>query len=138
MLSVSLALRLRAAGLRWTPARGDWFVVRQPEMTGEPFVLSDMTIEVHQYPTGPVIGFNGTTEWALDSVAQHETVWLPSEHQLRELLGNAFRSLERVADGYRVTVTLDGSEQRVEAAGAGDAYGEALLHVLTARGAPSE
>ncbi len=138
MLSVSLALRLRAAGLRWTPARGDWFVVRQPEMTGDPFVLSDMTIEVHQYATGPVIGFNGTTEWALDSVGQHETVWLPAEHQLRELLGDAFRGLDRVADGYRVTVTLDGSEQQFENSGAEDAYGEALLHVLTVRGAPPE
>ncbi|MDP9417965.1 MAG: pilus assembly protein CpaE [Actinomycetota bacterium] len=131
MLSVALALRLRAAGLAWTPTRGDRFVVRQPEMSGETFVLSDMTIEVHQFPTGPVIGFNGTTEWALDSVAQHDTVWLPAEEQLRELLGPAFVALERAGDAFRVTIQAADGQQRFESAQAAEAYGEALLHVLT-------
>ena len=56
-------------------------------MDDEVFVVSDMTVEVHDFPTGKVIGFNGTTEWALDSLAQGDVVWLPREDQLRELLG---------------------------------------------------
>ena len=90
MLSVSLARALRDAGLDWTPARGDHFVMPDRGMDGEVFVLSDMTIEVNHFPGGPVIGFNGTTEWALDSVDQREALWLPGEHQLRERLGDAF------------------------------------------------
>ncbi|MFC5272404.1 hypothetical protein [Brachybacterium sacelli] len=30
--------------------------------------------------------FNGTTEWALDSVEQHEAIWIPREDQLRTAL----------------------------------------------------
>jgi hypothetical protein len=61
-----------------------------------------------------VLGFNGTTEWALDSVAADDALWLPREDQLRELLGGTFVSLTRVlVDGeplaYRVTVALDGA-----------------------------
>ena len=41
-----------------------------------------------------MIGFNGTTEWALDSVELQHSVWLPSETQLRELLAGTFRALE--------------------------------------------
>ena len=55
-------------------------------MDDEVFVLSDMTVEVHQLEHGQVIGFNGTTEWALDSVEDRDAVWLPRESQLRELL----------------------------------------------------
>lgn len=44
-------------------------------MDSDVFVLSDMTIEVHQFPAGPVIGFNRTMEWALDSVEQSEAPW---------------------------------------------------------------
>lgn len=94
-------MRLKAAGLVWHPRPGDRFAVPQPELLGQVFTLSDMTIEVHQHPAGPVLGFNGTTEWALDSVQAADAVWLPAEHQLRELLGPAFRRLEArpAADG---------------------------------------
>jgi hypothetical protein len=51
-----------------------------------------MTIEPRSYPTGVILAFNGTTEWALDSVAQADALWLPREDQLRELRG-AFRRL---------------------------------------------
>ena len=74
MLSVASARALREAGLQWTPARGDSFVIPDRDMDADVFVLSDMTVEVHQFPAGPVIGFNGTTEWALDSVEQSETL----------------------------------------------------------------
>jgi hypothetical protein len=77
-----------------------------------------------------VIGFNGVTEWALDSVEQSEAVWLPAEHQLRDLLGGLFRSLAAASEGYEVTVALPGGERVFPAAGAADAYATALLAVL--------
>jgi hypothetical protein len=130
VLSLSIARRLRDAGLSWTPRRGDRFVVADRDMDDEVFVLSDMTIEVHRYPGGPVIGFNGTTEWALDSVDQHDALWIPAEHQLREQLGAAFVRLEKSGDAHRVVVSLDGVESAVVAAGVADAYGLALLDVI--------
>ena len=87
MLTIELARRLSAAGLEWKPARGDRFVVPVKGMEEDVFVISDLTIDVHPVRTGDVIGFNGTTEWALDSVDRDKVVWLPREDQLRELLG---------------------------------------------------
>jgi hypothetical protein len=130
MLSVEIARRLREAGLSWTPARGDRFVVADRGMDDEVFVLSDMTIEVHHYPGGPVIGFNGTTEWALDSVGQEEALWVPGEQQLRELLGAAFVRLEKFDGVHRVVVSRDGVETAVVAPTAADAYGLALLEFI--------
>ena len=49
-----------------------------------------MVVEVVDTPLGAVLAFNGTTEWALDSIEVDEAVWLPLEHQLRDLLGDAF------------------------------------------------
>ena len=70
-------------------------------MDDEIFVVSDMTVEVHDFPTGKVIGFNGTTEWALDSLAQGEVVWLPREDQLRELIGATSTGSRRCPAGLR-------------------------------------
>jgi hypothetical protein len=139
VISVGLARELRATGLRWLPANGDRFVVVDRGMDDEVFVLSDMTVELHQFPSGPVIGFNGTTEWALDSLDQQDALWLPAEHQLRDLLGAAFRRLERTADGYDV-VLLDGSaagETRASGGNPAEAYGRALLARLTAVTTPA-
>lgn len=133
MISTRLAFELDAAGLSWTPVSGDRFVLRQPGLDGDVFVVSDMTIEVHSLPTGRVVGFNGTTEWALDSVDQGETVWLPSEEQLRGLLEERFRSLERTSTGHRVLLTTHESQHTFEAAEPADAYALALLHLLQHR-----
>jgi hypothetical protein len=131
VISVPLAQRLREAGLRWDPARGDRFVIPGRGMDDEVFVLSDMTVEVHEFPTGPVIGFNGTVEWALDSVDVPSALWLPDEPALRRLLGGTFRSLSRDADRYAVTLELGGRRVVVEAAEPAEAYGLALLHLIT-------
>lgn len=143
MISEHLAVALRDAGLRWTPAPGDRFVIPQPELAGSVFTLSEMTIEAHEYPTGTILGFNGTTEWALDSVAKDEALWLPREDQLRELLGATFRSLRRedqdVAEAsgdaapvsYVVTTrAASGEEREFRARSAPDALGEALLALV--------
>jgi hypothetical protein len=133
--SIDLARELRAAGLVWVPARGDHFVVPDRNMDDDVFVLSDMTIEVHDFATGPVIGFNGTTEWALDSLDQQAALWLPTEGQLRTLLGATLRRLERTEAAYVVTVVVDatGTEGTAEAPTAPDAYARALLGLVPER-----
>ncbi|QYN31786.1 hypothetical protein K1T35_24355 [Pseudonocardia sp. DSM 110487] len=132
MISVELALRLRAAGLEWTPASGDRFVIPAREMDADVFVVSELTIDVHQAPTGPLIRFNGTTEWALDSVPQEAVVWLPREGQLRAALGARFRRLEPIGDGFAVVIEgADGSEERHVDVDAERAYARALLTLLT-------
>jgi len=144
MIDVDLARRLRDAGLRWRPSPGDRFVVERlvdsDDGVGEVFTLSDMTIEAHEHPTGTVLGFNGTTEWALDSVAADDALWLPREDQLRELLGSTFRSLDRLVVAgeplaYRVTVTLGRSTSDDGVHVAADpetAYAHALLAYVDA------
>jgi hypothetical protein len=132
MISVEMALRLRAAGLGWKPAPGDRFVIPGREMDADVFVVSELTIDVHQAPTGPLIRFNGTTEWALDSVPQEAVVWLPREGQLREALGARFRRLEPIGDGFAVVIEgADGSEERHVDVDAERAYARALLAVLS-------
>ncbi|CAN5376238.1 hypothetical protein BH10ACT8_BH10ACT8_18630 [soil metagenome] len=134
MISIALATQLRDAGLTWKPASGDRFVVSQAEMAGEVFVLSDMTVEVHDLPQGPVIGFNGTTEWALDSVENEHAVWLPRETQLRELLAATFRSLSRDDSVWAVALQINGEPVHTEHADAEEAYGLALLALLRRAG----
>jgi hypothetical protein len=126
-----LARRLRDGGLRWEPAAGDRFVVADRNMDDDVFTVSEMTVEVHEGPAGRVIGFNGTVEWALDSVTQPQTVWLPSEAQLRELLGGTFRRLERDGDGWAVEIEVADQPQRITHESAAEAYGLALLYLVT-------
>jgi hypothetical protein len=130
MISVDLATRLRHAGLAWHPAPGDRFAIPDRGLDDEVFVLSNMTIEVHDRPEGPIIGFNGTVEWALDDVAKEEAIWLPHEAQLRDLLGGTFRRLERTPDGYQVIAVIDGAEVGFIADDPADAYGKALLRLI--------
>ena len=132
MIGVQLAQRLREAGLSWKPALGDRFAIPDRDLDDEVFVLSNMTIQVHNMPEGRVIGFNGTTEWALDDVELEEAIWLPREDQLRELLGGTFRGLRRDAAGFEVTMNLLGEERRFEGPSAEQAYAGALLHLLAA------
>lgn len=89
-----------------------------------------MTIEVHDRPEGPTIGFNGTVEWALDDVAKEEALWLPHEAQLRDLLGGTFRRLERTPAGYQVVSVIDGTDVVFTADEPSDAYGAALLRLI--------
>ena len=130
MISVPLARQLRDAGLRWSPAAGDRFVVADRDMDADVFVLSDMTIEVHDLPDGRVIGFNGTTEWALDSVESEQALWLPRESQLRDLLAGTFRRLERTEAGWRVEIEVNRDAHAVDDPDPEQAYGKALLHLL--------
>jgi hypothetical protein len=100
------AVELARRGLPWHPAAGDRFHVPDRDLDEEVFVVSGMSIEIADLPSGTEMRFNGTVEWALDSIAQAEVIWLPREDQLRALLGEAFEALERVPgppEGYAVT-----------------------------------
>ena len=133
MITVDLAHRLHDAGLEWTPAAGDRFVVPDRDLDDEVFVISEMTIEAHQLETGGIVRFNGTTEWALDSIEQSEVLWLPHEAQLRALLGGEFRRLEALPDGFVVVLrdeAYDGRGGRHLDVDAERAYARALLAVL--------
>jgi hypothetical protein len=130
VISVELATRLKAAGLVWRPASGDRFAIPDRDLDGEVFVVSDMTIEAVELPTGPLVRFNGTTEWALDSIAQGEVIWLPHESQLRALLGPAFRGLEALGDGFAVTAAYDGTVGRFVDIDAERAYARAVLELI--------
>ena len=133
MIDVDLARRLADSGLRWHPATGDRFVIDTVGFAEDVFTLSEMTIEAHEHPTGTVLGFNGTTEWALDSVAAEDSLWLPREDQLRLLLSRAFRSLTRTETGdSEVRAVVDGVERVFTAADAEDAYAQALLAYIAA------
>ena len=132
MITLELAVRLRDAGLTWTPASGDRFAIPDRDLDGQVFVVSEMTIETQQVPGGSVVKFNGTTEWALDSIAQSEVVWLPHEAQLRDLLGSAFRRLETAGAGFAVeALGPDGSTLRELDVDAERAYARVLLALIT-------
>jgi hypothetical protein len=99
-------------------------------MDDEVFVISDMTVDVHELPTGRVIGFNGTTEWALDSLEVDEVTWLPTEGQLRELLGEGFAGLDVVPGGFVVRRLGRSGEERHVDIDAECAYARAVLAAL--------
>ena len=129
MVTVELARALLSAGLLWSPAQGDRFCLPGRGMDDDVFWLSDFTVEVQELPRGRAVGFNGTTEWALDSVRLEDALWLPREDQLRAQLGDRLDRLERTGGGWSA-VLADGSAH--EHADAECAYGLALLSVLRA------
>ncbi len=135
MLSRDLAESLRRAGVTWSPAKGDRFVVPDRDLDDEVFVVSDMVVEAVDLPrVGRILAFNGTTEWALDSLEANEAIWLPREEQLRTLLGDAFVSLERLdtePQGYAVTVRAAGGRVRHVDVDAEAAFARAVLGLLT-------
>ena len=124
----------------WTPANGDQFFIPRPEISESVFTISDMVVELIVRNGEERFHFNGTVEWALDSVESDAVVWMPREEQLRDLLADAFLSLDREGDGFVVSGTgPDGAFHTAAQADASDAYAEALLVVLPARGpAPSD
>ena len=141
MITHDVARRLAVAVMPWHPAAGDRFAITTAGNEHDVYVLSDMTAEVHRFADGSVIGFNGTMEWALDSVGLDDVLWLPREDQLRDVLGERFLRLERAGAGWVVTVTLvtdglTGNEHREADIDAERAYARALLVVLTVEGAP--
>lgn len=128
MITVELARALLDAGVLWEPRAGDRFVIDAELLTEEVFWISDLTVEVHTYRDQSLLGFNGTTEWALDSVTLDQALWLPREDQLRGLLGDRLESVHRTDDGWQVTFAVrPGYVRSVSDADLECAYARAVL-----------
>jgi hypothetical protein len=136
VISRQLAADLRDAGLAWAPEKGDWFVIPDKGLDELEFVVSDMVVETRRMAFDrQLLAFNGTTEWAMDTLAASEALWLPREDQLRELLGEAFMGLEYIpgeTPGYAVSMLLGDSEQRYVDVNVESAYARAALALLAA------
>lgn len=131
MLRVETARAIAAAGVLWEPVAGDRFTIAQDELAGQIFWISDLTIEVHHYQDQTILGFNGTTEWALDSVPLEVAIWLPREDQLRALLGERLETLRRTDEGWEVTVRTGGQRTAYVQKDVEEAYAAALIAVAT-------
>lgn len=134
MISVGTAERLAEAGIAWRPGEGDRFIVRATDLEDEIFTLANMVVEAREHATGTLLAFNGTTEWALDSVPADKALWLPREDQLRDLLGGTFSSLGRSATGeFAVVIEIPGQPARsFIAEDPAEAYATALLALVAA------
>jgi hypothetical protein len=115
------------------PRRGRPFQLVLPdevelEVEADVFTVSTMTIEARRTPTGTILAFNGTTEWALDAVTL-DAVWLPR--------GSAARSSARHVPPPRAARRHVPRRDRdrhgpaaLEHPDASEAYGRALLALI--------
>ena len=121
---------MRDTGLEWRPARYDVFFIPDRGLDDRVFVLSDMTIDIQPLAGGAAITFNGAVEWSLDSILHGEVVWLPTEAQLRSLVGDRLVALTRDGGEYVCAVDLGDAIVEYRDAGASNAYGQAVLALL--------
>jgi hypothetical protein len=129
MISLELARALaHESGVLWQPTAGDRFVIDTELLTSEVFWISDLTVEPQHFADQTVLGFNGTTEWALDSVGLDQALWLPREDQLRNLLGDRLELLRRTSGDWEVTYAgIDGTRHTLSDPDVECAYARALL-----------
>lgn len=127
MLTVQLARDLAAAGVLWQPQAGDRFIIDAELLTGDVFWISDLTVEVYHYEEQSLLGFNGTTEWALDAVTLDQALWLPREDQLRTLLGDRLLWIAPAEDGWELRYTLGDAPRTLTDADLECAYARAIL-----------
>ena len=143
MISLALAVELKQAGLVWRTSTHDFFAIPDHDMDERVFVLADMVAFTELVQGWPAVAFHGAAEWALDYVFSNEIVWLPTEEQLREALleqmrqdapgGAASLGLTAADGAYRCAITFRGETLTFAAPTAGEAYAQALLHVLRQR-----
>jgi hypothetical protein len=134
MISTTLAIELRNAGLAWQPADRDCFTIPGSEFDGTIFSLHQQPALIELVHGMPAITFHGSSEWALDHVMTSEVIWLPSETQLRERLTQLLGSdqemqLARNEQGY----TCRAGYYTATAADAESAYALVLLEILRER-----
>lgn len=141
MIPLALAHQLRVAGLKWTPTKNDFFVVPDRGLDDHIFVIGEMIVGMEKLDGQPVFSFQGASEWALDYVMTGEALWLPTEAQVRRELEKELRheperwiQLTVMADRYRCEIRHHGQPLTFEAGEAAEAYGAALIYVLS-RGA---
>ena len=143
MISLSLAESLKQAGLDWQPKLHDFFAIPATELAERVFVVADMMIDVDQFFDQKIITFNGAVEWSLDYVLLAETVWIPTETQLRKVLQDALQVIGRSQvvlvsslDSCLCRISLRGQHHDFIALTAENAYGKALLFILEQRPRP--
>lgn len=137
MISLSLAKKLKRAGLVWQPQLHDFFAIPDTELEKQVFVVSDMMVDVQQLFGEQMITFNGAVEWSLDYILISDVVWMPTEGQLRQALELSLLKelqpavvLDCLVDRYRCRIRYQGMSHEFNGEGACDAYGLALLYVL--------
>jgi hypothetical protein len=131
VIGLDLATQLRDAGLAWQPALHDRFAIPGHDLDDRVFALNDMSTEIRQFGGEAAITFNGAVEWSLDWIMRDDVVWLPSETQLRTALGSAFVGLVRDESGFRCQADPGSGLLEFNGANASDAYGRALLALLS-------
>jgi len=137
MISLGTALKLKAAGLRWTPALHDFFAIPERGMDERLFVLADMLATMEMLQGMEVVAFQGASEWALDALVASEAVWMPTEEQLRQSLeavllarGEGGLRLASGLTGCTVEYSLRGAAQKFSSPQASEAYAAALLSLI--------
>jgi hypothetical protein len=137
MISSDTARKLKAAGVVWTPSLHDFFMIPERGMDERIFVISDMLVTVDTLRGELLIMFQGASEWALDSLLTRESVWLPTEEQLRLLLEAMFIHsgipeivLSSRIGGCTCTCEVSGERYRFESQSASEAYAEVLIFFL--------
>jgi hypothetical protein len=105
-------------------------------------VINDMATIIEMFQGAPAVTFHGTPEWALDYLFLGETVWLPHESQLREMLRRALAATDSdtfdllFADGvYTCRFEWEGEALAFRAEVAEEAYAAALLYLFEHRAA---
>ena len=138
MISLETARKLKQAGLSWTPALHDFFAVPERGMDERIFVISEMLVTVETVQGTPMILFQGASEWALDTLVTKESVWLPSEEQLRLALeaalihtGRPEVLLSSGLSGCICSFHHNGATFQFESVQASEAYAAGLLFLLT-------
>lgn len=129
--AVETARRLKAAGLTWVPQVHDFFTIPWSGLEERVFVINELATELMNEVDPPIISFNGAVEWSLDYVLSAESVWLPTESQLRDALADAFIDLSRTDESFVCSIDRDGDVVDFEATSAPEAYARALLAVLS-------
>lgn len=136
MISLASALRLKQAGLKWTPQLNDFFAIPERGLDAHLFVLSDLQASIEKLFGSEVVAFQGASEWALDYLVSSEAVWMPREEQIRTAL---FELLPEGDIHLRLDCTRMGCELKVSCGDlviisqeqhAENAYAEALLQLL--------
>jgi hypothetical protein len=137
MISLSMARRLKEAGLTWIPAMHDFFAVPDRGLDDRIFVINDIMAYIEIRNNLPMVTFHGTAEWALDYLLTSEVIWLPKEEQLRMQLMRLLSAelqpamlLASTAEGYRLVVQVADNRLAFDAPEASEAYAAALLLLL--------
>jgi hypothetical protein len=137
MISMAMAQKLKEAGLPWTPAKNDFFMIPDRGLDDNIFVITDMTIFIETLSGQPAVTFHGTAEWALDHVLIAELIWLPTETQLRELIEQRLLGepepalvLSSTADGYRCEIHSQEKVLTFDGFGVAELYAQVLLYLI--------